>query len=307
MMPRATTKVALVVCAAAVTVVAVTPLIKFKTPEPTGVWKDVDEEYYVKFNDDGTYSETVYNLPRPFEVDGDTLTLYNANGQATTADLVMNYGGKLRVLLNGENRVLEPTERKPVLYQWGEEITGSALAAYRLKADFDNDCYLRFYEDNLFSYTLGSDNVAGKYAETLSGDLLLLTRDESSSERLVSWNRGFAMGRLETNITVETVKENAIEDRGLMFRGDIYDAATRTSYQFDGDGFVLRSTDDGTTAQFLYYVDTDGLVTLVDSAGLGVYVYLWYDEITGQTYRYVFERDGWVDFLLTAGGEETSE
>lgn len=307
MKSRTTTKVAIMLCASAVLVAAIVPLTKFKTPEPVGVWKDVDEEYYVKFYDDGTYVETDYNLPRPFEVKGDVLTLYNANGQATTADLVMNYGGRLRVLLNGEERVLETTKRTPALYQWGEETVTQSVAAYRLKAKFDEDCYLRFYEDDAFSYTLGSDKVVGKYAETLGGELLLLTVDGSLDERLVRWNRGYAMGRLETNITVETVKENAIEDRGLMFRGDIYDASTRTSYQFDGDGIALRSTDDGTTEQFLYYVDTDGLVTLVDSAGLGVYVYLWYDEVTGQTYRYVFERDGWTDFLLTAGGEETGE
>lgn len=283
------------------TVASVMLFWQYKTPVPAGVWKDVDSDYFIVFFDDGSYTETAYNLSRPYEVAGDRLTLYDISGQQTTTQLTRNYGGKITVNLNGHVRIMAPTSRAPSLYQWEDSELSQPIAAYKLHNSFDKTYYLRLYPNEFFTSVLGNKEVRGKYALASTGELLLFTRGGNSLECLMPCSHGYAVGRMTTDIDEQVIKSNPLEERGLLLSGFASDISTGARYIFTEDNSVIREDASGLSTEFIYFVDPTGFVTLTDTAGLGIEDYLYFDTVNNVMYRYVLQRDGWVDYLVSAG------
>lgn len=276
-------------------------LAQYRIPVISGVWKDLNSEYYIAFFDDGTYTETTYNLARPYAVNDGVLELYGVNGQVSKAELGRTFGGRLTVIVNGVERVMTRTGDDPTLFKWGTEVSGQPIVAYKLLANYDKDYYLRLYEDNKFISMLGKEQVTGKYALTDEGGLLIYTQGGVLYEYFQPWAGGFALGEMSTQLEDVTVKENAVDDRGILIRGNAHDPTTGVTYEFQDNNTVKRTDSNGVTAEFIYFADTDGLVSMTDTLGLRVEDYLYYDALTNKAYRYVFQRDGWTDFLNDAG------
>lgn len=281
-------------------------IAQYKIPVISGVWKDINSKYYVAFFDDGTYTETTYNLARPYSVNDGVLELYGINGQVSKAELGKTFGGRLSVIVNGVERVMVRTSDDPMLFKWGTEVSGQPIVAYKLLANYDKDYYLRLYEDNEFISMLGKEQVTGKYALTDDGGLLLYTQGGVLYEYFQPWTEGFALGEMSTQLEDVTVKENAVKDRGILIRGTARDPFTGVTYEFQDNNTVTRIDNNGVSAEFIYFADTNGLVSMTDTLGLRIEDYIYYNASTNKAYRYVLQRDGWTDFLNgteSKGGE----
>lgn len=275
---------------------------QYRTPVLEGTWVDKSTGYYVVFNDDGTYVESIYNVPRQYSVSDGTVTMYNAAGQKVTATLTKSYKGRFSIDLNGEVRNLERTQRKPVLFNWESVVSGTPTVAYDLMLGLNRDFWLGLYNDNFFVEEYGNSEVFGKYATTSSGELVLIYSADEDPHFLKKWDRGYVFGLMDSNLFSKTQKTNLLEDRGLVLQGTAYDVETDTLYQFMIDNTVTRRDSDGSVIGLNYFVDTSGLVTLTDALGMLEDDYLYFDTLSGSMYRYVLELDGWVDYLNTAGG-----
>lgn len=284
-------------------------LLQFKTPEPVGAWKDVNADYYVVFYSNGTYAESTYNIPCKYSYDESTktLTLNSVDESVSTTTLRPSFHGDMQVLINDTVRVLESVNYSPRLYTWGSELSGKILGVYEPADTFSVDVSLYLYDDFCFEYNIGSTSVVGKYAYSRTGTLMLLTDQGETVEYLRIVGDGFAAGEINTDVRATVVKSNAIEDRGLILEGVAYDQYTSVTYVFGEDGFLKRTDSDDTTLEFMYYVDMAGHVIAVDSVGYGATFEMWYDTASSTLYRYVLERDTWTDYLITAGGGDTSE
>lgn len=273
-------------------------------PEVAGVWKDTRDSYYLVFLDDGTYTETTYNLARPYAVSGNTLTLYDINGESTNSCIEKNFGRRLRVCVNGIDRVLAKTNETPELYKRGTEPSGITVAAYKLANALDASYYLRLYPNMCYVETLGKDKTCGKYAATSTGELLLFSDTNSSVEAMKQWSRGYAFHKMQTAIEMQTLKANVIETKGVLLEGEALDTETGIQYIFDSNNYVTRKDPNGLGVKLLYFADSAGLVKMVDALGLSVEDCLYFDQESGVMYRYVMERDGWAEYLGGAGGAD---
>lgn len=130
---------------------------------------------------------------------------------------------------------------------------------------------------------------------------MLLTDGGSTVEYLSSTANGFAMGPVDSDLRSSTVKENVLEDSRLSLSGTVYDQYTDTTYIFDDSGFAKRTNSDGITVEFMYHVDLNGDVVMVDSVGYGATIEMWYDSASSTMYRYTLDRDTWTDYLITSG------
>lgn len=270
------------------------------TLTPTGVWKDVDSDYYIVFSGD-QFIETTYNVRRPFEkIDGGIL-MYDAAGEPYFVDLSKNLGGKALVNLNGVKHVMrratESEAANPLLYIWGTPIVGKCTAAYRLKQDLNLTYYLRLYEDNVFTSIIDGEETIGKYAYSSDGNILLLTEQGTRVDSLHRWAEGAAFGELSCSVQTTEQWLSPVELLGYQLSGIIKDYDLGTEYRFTPDGICVRRQGSGDETEFLYFMSPSGLITLTDSAGSGVMDYMWYDLVGGKAYRYVLGNDDWFAYL----------
>lgn len=276
---------------------------RFKMPKITGTWKDVSSEYYVVFYADGTYVESTYNIPCAYTVDYENriLTLDSVDESVSTTTLVPTIDRSITVLINDSMHTLKPVRYSPRLYTWGSEIDSKITGVYNMSDSFSEDVELILYDDYCFEYSIGSTSVTGKYAHSRRGGIMLLTDGGSTVEYLSSTANGFAMGPVDSDLRSSTAKENVIEDSRLSLSGTVYDQYTDTTYTFDDSGFAERTDSDGITVEFMYHVDLNGDVVMVDSVGYGATIEMWYNSASSTMYRYTLDRDTWTDYLITSG------
>lgn len=280
-------------------------LNKIDTAKPVGVWKDVDSDYYVVFdNVTSTYRETTYNMSRPYDVYGDSVILTGVDGQQAACQLGRNFGSKVLLMLNGEEHLMVPVDEAPKLNPWNVEPKAvDCIAVYSSKLSMSAPQLLRIYKDHSYVFkNIDLDiDLQGKYVVGSDGTLLLFSDEDTVAEALKPWELGYAMGVLETNITATTLKANVIDNRGLSLHGYVRIPEAGVTYDFQDDNIVTRTLSSGESVQMLYFVDNTGLVTMADMVGGNVKDYMWYDQVSSTMYRYVFERDDWFDFVGKVG------
>lgn len=266
-------------------------ILPIQTLEPTGVWKDVDSDYYIAFKVDGTYVETDYNLAKQTVTTDNGMILYDITGKPNYVEFTRNYGGRAIVELNGVTHVMEASEDTPLLYDWESGITGVCVGAYRLKLDLDEQFYLKLYDTNQYEITIGEERVIGKYLYDDSLNLILLSSD-GTTEVLYRCVEGYAFGSM--NVNAEFLSDGVKENKLIL--GRVSDPTTGVVYSFTNDNTVIRLNGDIST-EFFYYVDDTGMITMTDSAGSGVTDYLWLNTSTKNIYRYLVINDEWYQFL----------
>lgn len=269
-------------------------------PETLGVWWEEDGDFYLVFNKDGTYQDSVYGIRCPYEVHGDTLVLYDVLGRTTTAELQSNLGRHVAVHLNGQTHVLSPNRGKDQLHFPDPEPSDTAVSAYRMLNEFGSKYTLRLYDNMVFSAAFAAGTVTGFYAINSDDTLVLFT--ESGTDYMPSWGNGFAFGSLSNTLTYSVLQANVLEARGLLITGEVIDNDTGVTFAFKDDNTVLVDSDVAGVVEYSYFASPDGLITITDMAGLSIHDYLYYEVETGRVYRYVWETDSWYSYLAGGGG-----
>ena len=291
-----------VACIAAI-VFSVLGILKIQMPVVSGVWKAVDDEFYIEFDEAAsTYIDSVYGVPRPYELRGTTLILTELLGTESVTHITKNYGARVSIALNGKSYLMEATERAMPSVFWSVDFKEECVGVYKFKVGYDRVASLRLYED--FVCTLGdsSEPEIFKYIFSDAGELALFDSSGEIYQVLQPWVRGFIFGPMDGILEITNLKANAIEERGVLLSGGVLSENTGVSYEFREDNTVTRSTLGGESVEFTYFADNTGLISLVDMTGATVHDYLYVDTSTGRVYRYVLERDDWFDFLEKAGG-----
>ena len=270
--------------------------------EPKGVWRDVDSPYYIIFNESTkTFTESTYNIPRPYSEVAGGIMLHDAAGVPYFVALEENFGSLTAVHLNGSTRVMREATKSeaanPTMYRWGSDVTTKCVAAYALKQRLDTPYYLRLYEDNNFVSILDGESVTGKYTTTSTGDILLLSEQGTRVDVLRTWDEGAVFGEITAFLEATPTKANAIQLSGYKLKGTVRDIALGTQYFFTEDGLCRRALDTGEEVEFMYHMAPTGLITMVDVSGSGVSDYLWYDVEDKRMFRYVLSNDDWFAYL----------
>lgn len=273
----------------------------YKLPIIAGVWRDVsDPSYMLEFFDDGTYIESRVAASNTYTVDdeGSTLTLNNPSGDVTRSNITRNFRGAITVLLDGDTRTLEQTSDG--FKAWEQSQTELSGKMYRLMDRRENSPAVTLYSDSSFRVKSTVSEVYGRYTESASGDVVLYY-DDGSKDTLYKFGSLLVMGKLDSSLSANMVKENAIEYGSIQVVGSAFDYESGASYEFQQDNICYRTASNGVLSKFIYSISVDGLVTLVDAANAGVEVNLYYDRSTNSVYRFVFEPDSWNEYIGNMG------
>jgi len=272
------------------------------TPEPSGVWKDVDSEYYIKFLDNNEYVESMYNTRRSYRVNANTITFFDISGAPSQVSIARNLFGKVVVTLNGSRHVMRACKEEPIMSQWTEVPSGTTTATFKLKNEFDNDANFWCYDNYVVTGNYFGEKITGKWFRATDGTLLVFKEwGDSNPEVLLSAGTNYVCGVMNTDINFNVLKQNLIEDKGVLLSGSasIVDSTTgkEIMYNFYGDNKVTREVLGETSVSLVYYCDSDGLITINDNVGMGYKDYLYFDKENKTMYRYVFEPDSWANYL----------
>lgn len=274
---------------------------KITTAEAQGVWKAKDSDYYIVFEGENTYRETLYNMSCPYTLESDVLTLYDVLGRAYSTRLTDNYGGHAVISLYDETFIMSDTEMPPAFSQIDQENLPPVINTFTLKGGLSSTFSLQLCEEQVFCRVMDGVADYGKWA--LADDMsLILFSPDKGTEILEVTAEGYVFTRMYSDLQISVVKSNAIEPRGYLLNGTVTDSDSDTRYTFYTDNTVQREAEDGTSVAFFYFVDMNGLITLTDVAGLSVYDYLFLDIESQTIYRYVLERDSWFYFVSGIGG-----
>lgn len=273
----------------------------YKEPELVGVWCDTtDRTYMLEFLNDGTYIESNVMVPLPYTVNDseDLLTIANPSGDITAASLVKNFGGTLTLIIDGVERTLKRVDSDFTVS--GSETDGELVRSLGLVDNSYDHTRVNFYSNKRFAFSTNDISLSGRYAESSSGDLTLYYSSDEvlyTFDNLYKFGGYYVAGLLESSVSSNPVKKNAIEYGSIQLLGSVLDSQANIVYEFDSSGKCLRTTSNGIASEFMYNVDMDGLITLVDTANVGVEVNLFYDRTTNKVYRFVFEPDSWREFI----------
>lgn len=268
------------------------------TAEPVGVWKDVDDEYYISFDPSGTYVETTYNLPRRWEVrSGGILILSDITGNEVAVELTKCFESRVVVTLNGDTHVMAPFDGLARLSSWMEPEASEFIGSFKVRGDFSDGTFIRLSANKVYSGIIEGEAINGKYAIDPAGNLLLFGKETGVEAIYRPWEMGYVCGKMESNLASTLELSNPLQNRGYTLNGICTYGGT--SYSFRDNNTVERESADGGTSSFIYFANPNGLVTMTDTAGMGVRDYIYYDADTGDCYRYILEEDDWFNYIST--------
>lgn len=199
---------------------------------------------------------------------------------------------------------MHPVAETPKLSYWSlPPKAEDCVAVYSSKLSFGETAFVRLYNDRTYVLKHVDDSdVQGKYYVGNDMSLLLFPSEKSNAEVLRPWSFGYVAGAVATHLQAQTLKANAIADKGILLEGFVRIPEVGVTYEFFSDNTVVRTLTTGESISMLYFVDTEGLVTMSDMLGSNSKDYMWYDMDSGTMYRYVFENDDWFDYLGKTGG-----
>lgn len=286
--------------------------LSYRVPDISGVWRDTSTGYALVFQDDGTYIESDYCNPRPYDLvnNGGTLRMEDQLGRTLSIDLTRTKDGQLTLPLNGVTRTLEPSNRK---VKFGEETKvpedEPATEIYRLTGG--QGASLKLWSDGHIYQLSDADGKAttvGKWAKDSTGDTLILFDSEGQPLDVFKWTgSGYATGSLTAHLESEAIEANAVELAGYRLTGYAEDngIGSRLQYRFiTNTNIVERTSPGGEVVEFVYGMDPSGLVSMVDMVGKGVTDSIWVDPDNLDAYRHVFQKDSWHQYISEIGGAE---
>ena len=290
-------------CCACVTMAFVCS--RYRVPDIHGVWEDAAREYSLIFQDNGMYRESVYNAERPYEVTGDTLVMHDQLGNTLTLELTPTKDGALTLPLNGTTRTL--TQSRHTVKLSSDVIIPQSVPASEVYC-LDTGVTLKLWDsNNVYSISASEvPQIVGKWAkDATNGELILFGKDGTPLDVFKHTGFGYAVNEMSMHVQAESIEANAVELAGYRLTGFVEDKNSRLQYRFKaGTNVVERTSPGGEVIEFVYGMDANGLVSMVDMVGKGVTDSLWIDLHCGEAYRYVFEYDGWHQYLAEIGGVE---
>lgn len=278
-----------------------------------GSWKDVQDEYYVVFDDSGSYRDSIYNLSLNYESHGNDLAYYTAAGDMIYISPEWTMRGHLRVYLGDSYRELERVDSISNMFDWSllpKFKTRNAETGYSLLSAVGVQSDLYLTSDKQFLYQMSSNvvefsgSIQGLYAlSDNSRDYMLYYDGGNSLEVLRASPYGLYLGALplvnDGTVLVEKSYANMAlnQERGYRLDGVIKASQGGITYTFTMDSRCVKSASEGDTLQYNYYISTEGLVTLLPLNGILEPDYMYYDAEQNKMYRLVYQRNSWYDYV----------
>lgn len=286
---------------------------KGKEHSLVGSWKDVDEDYYVVFNDSGHYHDSIYNLGLQYLDSGDHVSYYTPAGDMIYVEPEWTFRGNLRLYIGGAFRELKSVNATQDMYDWAEQSAfkpKQATVSYTAKSG--SGVYSTLYLDDSNRYLYGitvptlywEGSMQGLVARSDdSRDYLLYFDEGNRVEMLRSSPYGEYLGALPLAVDGPLIVEKSYnnlalgEQRGYVLDGVLSIPQSGVTYTFTTDDRCVKSTPAGYSIEYTYYIGTEGLVALLPAMGIIETDYMYYDADQNIMYRLVYQRDSWYDFV----------
>ena len=284
-----------------------------------GTWYS-EEGYCIKFNDDGTYIESYFGISLPYELIGTTLVYYWIDGYPRAVEIDKLTKTSLNVKMGSESFSFKHSDSEPFVRTWEEaEILedNSHIGCYTLLSDMGEEAQINLFDNYYLSFVHGdtdsirkaSDNVVlGAYTPSPFTDKIeVFTKIEDDTEgcRIASstlrkfGNDNYLASQKLNKSFCKIYKNSSVETTDITYQldGEYRDTANGVTYTFKSDRSLIKSTDDGISLSYVYFVDNDGLVTAACYDGTIENDYFFLDIVTGDLYRAVYQRETWSDFV----------
>lgn len=296
-----------------------------------GTWYN-EEGYYISFKDDGTYIESYFGIRLPYEVMGNTLVYYWIDGYLRAIEIDKLTKTSLNVKMGSESFLFKHSDSEPFVRTWEEvEILedNSHIGCYSLVSDMGEEAQINLFDNYCLSITQGdvqdirkaSDSVVlGVYTPNpFTDEIVVFTRNEDSTEdglgiasatlRKFSNDNYLASQKLD-KVFCKVYENSSIKEVDTTYQldGAYRDTANGVTYTFKSDHSLVKSTDDGISISYAYFVDNEGLITAACYDGVIENDYFFLNVTTGDVYRAVYQRETWSDFVqsLNSGSNSIS-
>ncbi len=290
----------------------------------TGMWKDINEEYYVQISDDGTYRETYYNmLLKCTLTDDDGILYYGPNGSAYFAKPGWSKNEHMFLNIGGRVRELERTQSPGVWHDLNAGIIAESTqlyAQYNLKSAMNIESAIYITNDYQFAFHVGDTTEDEEITydwrtsteKTIRGlislsddnrDVVLYTNGAQDAIILRKSPSGDYIGlrpiMSEADLTPEVSYTNEVLGTigGYTLSGSAYDEDSGVRYVFEPSQLCTKYLQDGTAMHYAYFINDDGYMSLSCIDGFGSTDYMYYDVEQNLIYRLVYERDSWYTYL----------
>lgn len=280
----------------------------------TGTWEDVeDDSYRVQFTGQDTYKDTLYGITLSCTELEDNVLLYaSPAGDMYFVPVSWTWGGNPVLEIGGMHRELRRVSDSDITAVYKDIDVNNLTSEYTLKSQLGVQSSLRVDDQNNAEFELNfgepnEDNVnaiSGKSAiSTVSNLLTFYYEDGSESEEFRLSDSGSYISSLplsvDGTISAEVSYSNPSlsQENGYTLDGTVFYPDGSIFYKFSSDGICTKEMYTGSSLEYSYYVDTDGLITLAAKGGNGSYDYMYYDHTTNTVYRLVYQRNSWQDYL----------
>lgn len=278
-----------------------------------GIWQDVDEEYCVIFSEDGTYTDSEFNLPFQYTVDASQITYYTPAGDLVCSEPQWTMRGHLRVYIGGNYRELKQVKAASNMYNWGQQDkfrTRKSKDSYSVKTalNIESELFINDSGEYLFRTTPRAED---NFIETQglvavsndSRDFILYSNKGGVVDIMRASPYGMYLGALpmmnDGNLysEIEYSNQSLGTQRGYLLDGVVALLDSGISYTFTTDSKCRKSLPTGETIPYNYCVSTEGLIALMSTDGILSTDYMYYDVEQGCIYRLVYQRDSWYDYV----------
>lgn len=286
-----------------------------RTPDLVGTWRD-SSGYTVEFREDGSYWESTYGASMRYTYDNDGLLYYWPDGYPRYAEvsfeknqLVLQINGKTRKFSSIDKSMVVPTTAVDQI-----SSTANLSGKFKLLGNTGVSSELYLTADKLYSLTyavgaaapmnwttIADTTYIGLYADRGYGDSIIFYDGNCGACEMFKQSKDgsyLATYVLDGKVSgLEADFSSPVSWRGFTMEGDFYDNNTQVTYHFGADNNMVKELPSGETMSYVYFVNTEGLVTLSCLDGYINNDNMWLDTTTGRMYRMVYERDGWTDYM----------
>lgn len=272
-----------------------------------GSWKDIDGNYYIVFDTDGTYKDSTLGAPMPYFLQDGVVVVVDPSGDFVynkarwyiDGDLLLYVGGQERRLTRSEVAVdafsvvlpedMGALELKDKYVAKSAVITGSAFC---------------IYEGNYYTLDSTLKSSKGKlFCSTEDSHYSLCDTENKTSDVMFKSSDGVFLGSLPltSDENLEVLEDYSNKSLGLgkgyLLEGVLYAGHSGVTYTFSSDSVCVKSAYGIGDVVYNYYISENGLITLGSTTGVADDDYMLLDTISGQVYRFVYQQDSWFQYL----------
>lgn len=288
-----------------------------------GLWQDSDG-YMISFS--GQYMvESIYGKELSCSEKDGKITYQWPDGFIRTTGFSFTKDGKLIINIAGKDREFQRASQRNIVREWNEEFVDRSVGVknkYVLMGNTNYTSELYLLKDNSYALTYieGSipvetyynskpdEVIIGMYADRgESGSIVLYQIDAKKCELFRKSNSDLYIG---TNV-LEGVTDSLLDDYsspvnliGYCISGTFKDNYTGTVYVFSEDNNLVKILPDGSTLNYVYFIDREGLVKLGCVDVRTDADYMWIDVKTGNIYSLVYQKDGWTEYLASITSDD---